>query len=68
MARRTSETRIEDIAQLIQSQSGLTASGIADLLGLSPSSVLRALPDLEASGYLLTEDDYGQLGFFGQRR
>lgn len=67
MARRTDETRIEDIARVIQEQPGLTANGIADLLGVPSSSVTRALPSVEDSGVLLTEDDHGRLAIFRKR-
>ncbi|MFN8485237.1 MAG: hypothetical protein U0768_19540 [Anaerolineae bacterium] len=67
MARRTDETRIEDIARMIEEQPGLTANGIADLLGVPASSVARALPSVEESGVLLAEDDRGRLSFFHRR-
>lgn len=67
MGRSTSDTRIEEIARVVQEQPGLTSSGIAHVLGVSASSVTRALPAVEEKGVLLAEDDHGRLSLFGRR-
>lgn len=68
MARRTNEDRVQAIGQLVQANAGLTYSALAELLGVPASTVMRALPDVEAQGILLAEDDKGRLSFFGRRR
>jgi DNA-binding IclR family transcriptional regulator len=68
MPRRTSNRRVEMIAQAVQSNPGKRAGYIAQKLGLSRSSVTRALPALEEAGILLSEDDQGRLFFVGRRK
>lgn len=68
MARRTSNRRVEMIAQAVQSNPGKRAGYIAQKLGLSRSSVRRALPALEDAGILLAEDDHGRLSYVGRRK
>ena len=68
MARRTSNRRVEMIAQAVQSNPGKRAGYIAQRLGLSRSSVRRALPALEEAGILLAEDDRGRLFYVGRRK
>jgi DNA-binding IclR family transcriptional regulator len=67
MARRTGNGRLEMIAQAVQSNPGKRAGYIAQELGLSRSSVTRALPALEEVGILLAEDDHGRLFYVGRR-
>jgi len=68
MARRTSNRRLEMIAQAVQSNQGKRAGFIARQLGLHRSSVTRALPALEEAGVLLAEDDRGRLFYVGRRK
>jgi predicted ArsR family transcriptional regulator len=68
MARKTSNQRVERIAQAVKSNSGKRAGYIAQKLGLHRSSVTRALPALEEAGILLTEDDHGRLFYVGRRK
>lgn len=68
MARRTSETLVQAIARLTQEQTNMTTNGLAEMLGVPASTVARALPEVEARGVLLAEDDHGRLSFFGRRR
>jgi DNA-binding IclR family transcriptional regulator len=68
MARRTSNRRVERIAQAVQSNPGKRAGYIARKLGLSRSSVTRALPALEDAGILLAEDGQGRLFYVGRRK
>ena len=67
MARKTSKRRVEMIAQAVQSNPGKRAGYIAQKLGLSRSSVTRALPALEEAGILLAEDEHGRLFYVGRR-
>ena len=67
MARKTSDRRLEMIAQVVQRNPGRRAGYIAQKLGLHRSSVTRALPALEEAGILLAEDDRGRLFYFGRR-
>jgi DNA-binding IclR family transcriptional regulator len=68
MPRRTSDRRVKMIAQAVQSNPGKRAGYIAQKLGLSRSSVTRALPALEEAGILLAEGDQGQLFYVGWRK
>ena len=68
MARKTSDRRVEMIAQTVQDNPGKRAGYIAQKLGLHRSSVNRALPALEEAGILLSEDDRGRLFYFGRRK
>lgn len=68
MARRTSEALVQAIARLTQEQTNVTTNGLAEMLGVPASTVARALPEVEARGALLAEDDHGRLSFFGWRR
>ena len=68
MARKTGKQRVEMIAQAVQSNPGKRAGYIAQRLGLSRSSVTRALPALEKAGILLAEDDHGRLFYVGRRK
>jgi DNA-binding IclR family transcriptional regulator len=68
MARKTSNRRVEMIAQAVQGNPGKRSGYIAQKLGLPRSSVTRALPALEEAGILLAEDDRGRLFYVGRRR
>jgi len=68
MARKTSNQRVERIAQAVQSNPGKRAGYIAQKLGLPRSSVTRALPALEEAGILLSEDGHGRLFYVGRRK
>ena len=61
----------EDLQRLyraIEEYPGQRPSFFARLLNWPRSKVLRALPDLEDRGYLLSEDDRGRLFPFGKHR
>ena len=68
MARKADKQRMEMIAQAVQSNPGKRAGYIAQRLGLSRSSVTRALPSLEEAGVLLAEDGHGRLFYVGRRK
>jgi DNA-binding IclR family transcriptional regulator len=68
MAQRTSNRRVEMIAQAVQSNPGKRVGFIARKLGLHRSSVTRALPALEEAGILLAEDGRGRLFYVGRRK
>ena len=68
MARRANEQHVEAVKQVVEQQDGWTANGLAEWLGLPPSTVTRVLTELEDQGVLLAEDDAGRLSFFGRRR
>jgi len=68
MARRTSETLVQAIARLTQEQTNMTTNGLAEMLGVPASTVARALPEVEARGVLLAEDDHGRAGLYARRR
>jgi DNA-binding IclR family transcriptional regulator len=68
MARKTSNRRVEMIAQSVRSNPGKRAGYIARELGVPRSSVMRALPALEEAGILLAEDDHGRLFYVGRRK
>ena len=68
MARRTSNRRVQMVAQAVQSNPGRRAGFIARKLGLYRSSVVRALPALEEAGILLAEDGRGRLFYVGRRQ
>ena len=68
MARTTGKRRVEMIAQAVQRNPGKRAGYIAQRLGLSRSSVTRALPSLEETGILLAEDSHGRLFYVGRRK
>jgi predicted ArsR family transcriptional regulator len=68
MARKTTNQRVERIAQAVQSNPGKRAGHIAQELGLHRSAVTRALPALEEAGVLLAEDDHGRLFYVGRRK
>ena len=61
MGRKPNQERIETIYDTIEQNPGQRAGWIARLLGLNRSEVTRALPALEQKGYLLAEDEEGQL-------
>jgi Mn-dependent DtxR family transcriptional regulator len=67
MGRRANEARLEEIYDTIEKNPGCRAGWIARLLGLNRSEVTRALPAMEQYGYLLAEDDQGQLWPYEKR-
>jgi Mn-dependent DtxR family transcriptional regulator len=68
MARKQDEQRLQTIATMIQQYPGRKPGWIARILGLDNKTMMRALPQLEDSGYLLVEDEHGGVSFFGRRR
>lgn len=53
--------RMRRIVALIQERPGLRQVDIARALGIRPCAVYVALPNLEARGVLLAEDETGRL-------
>jgi DNA-binding IclR family transcriptional regulator len=62
------ETEFEQMHRLLQQTPGLTATDLAQQLGVPPSTILRRLPGMEAAGYLLSEDKRGGLWPFGRKK
>lgn len=65
---RKNESEFEQMDQLVQQMPGLTATEVAKVLGVSPSTILRRLPGMDEAGYLLSEDNRGGLWPFGRKR
>jgi len=67
MARKHQPKRLEKIYDTVEQYPGKRPGFIAQLLGLSRSSVTRSLPAMDEQGYLLSEDKRGGLWPFRQR-
>lgn len=61
MARRTDEDKVKDIAAYIERHPGSKPAEIARALDLPRSSITRALPALEDTRHLFSEDRRGGL-------
>lgn len=59
---------LEEMYKIVEAQQGTSARGIAEEIGVSPSTVTRSLAGMEEAGYLLSEDDKGRLWPFGRRK
>ena len=68
MGRKQDRQRLEIIAQTIEQYPGRKPGWIARLLGLDNKAMMRALPQLEDNGFLLSEDGQGRVSIFGRRR
>ena len=68
MARKGDQGRLNEIRESIKEQPGHKAGWHARLLGYDNKTVARALPQLEARGDLLIEDDGGRLDWFGEHK
>lgn len=66
MGRHADEGRLDDICEAIIRNPGQKPGRLARLLGMDNKSVQRALPQLEARGDLISEDDRGGLAWFGR--
>lgn len=66
MARKRDEQRLDVILKTIRQNPGKRPGRIARLLGLDNKTLVRALPQLEARGDLLAEDERGRLYWFGR--
>jgi hypothetical protein len=66
MGRKANETRIQEIASLLQAQPGCKAGEYARMLGMHREDFNRALVQLNDRGILLAEDDNGHLWPFQQ--
>lgn len=64
MTRKQKPERLENILHTVEKHPGARPGWIARLLGCHRSAVTRALPALEARGYLLSEDERGGLWLF----
>ena len=65
--RTTDPQRVQDIWQAVQQEPGIRPGRIAQKLGISRSSVTRALPALDEMGILLSEDRRGRLWPWGKK-
>ena len=61
------QARLEQMAEAIEQQPGISQSELARQLGVPRSTVKRDLPTLEQAGVLLAEDERGLLSLFGRR-
>ena len=61
MARRTDENKIDEIASYIERHPGAKPADIAKALEVPRSSITRALPSLEDTRHLVSEDGRGRL-------
>jgi hypothetical protein len=64
MARNSDEERLQQIALAIRQNPGRRPGWIARLLGFDNKTIMRALPQLEARGILLVEDERGRVSHF----
>lgn len=62
------DAELEEMYKIVEAQQGASARGIAEEIGVSPSTVTRSLAGMEEAGYLLSEDDKGRLWPFGRRK
>ena len=68
MARNPQPERLEGIYQTVEEHPGERPASIARHLGLHRSEVTRSLPALEERGYLISEDEKGQLWPYQRKR
>ena len=61
------QARLEQMAEAIEQQPGISQSELARQLGIPRSTVKRDLPTLEQAGILLAEDERGLLSLFGRK-
>ncbi|MBX3060105.1 MAG: hypothetical protein KF770_26920 [Anaerolineae bacterium] len=67
MARRSNQHHLDELRDAIIEYPEQRAGWLARLLGRDNKTVLRDLPQLEARGDLLMEDDDGRLQWYGRR-
>lgn len=67
MARRSNQQHLDELRDAIMEHPDQKAGWLARLLGRGNKDVMRDLPQLEARGDLLTEDDDGRLQWYGRR-
>lgn len=65
---RKKQEEFEEMDDVIQTNPGISASGIARILRKSRSTITRRLPSVEEAGYLYYEDDEGGLWPFKRRK
>jgi Mn-dependent DtxR family transcriptional regulator len=68
MARTGNQDRLDEIISAIQEHPEKRAGWIARLLNTDNKTLTRALPQLEDRGELISEDDNGQLTWFGRKQ
>jgi len=56
-----------EMQQIVEQKPGITATELAKLLDVAPSTVYRRLPSMAEAGYLLAEDEKGGLWPFEKR-
>jgi Mn-dependent DtxR family transcriptional regulator len=66
--RRAGKKRLEAIWQTVEDEPGIQAGKVAKKLGISRSSVTRALPAMDGEGLLLSEDQKGRLWPWARRK
>jgi len=62
------EPEFEDMANLIETQPGISVTELARRLGVPTSTVTRRLPSMDEAGILLAEDDKGGLWPFKKQK
>ena len=65
---REKENEFEQMESILIAEPGLTASELAERLGVHPSTVTRRLPSMAEAGILLSEDKRGGLWPFGRKK
>lgn len=55
------EPEYREMAEVVGQQPGISATQLAQALGVPTSTVTRRLPGMDEAGYLLYEDDRGKL-------
>lgn len=65
---RKKENEFEEMESILMAEPGLTASELAERLGVPASTVSRRLPSMAEAGILLSEDKRGGLWPFSRSR
>ena len=68
MARPINHEQLDEICEVIQEHPEHRAGWFARWLGRDNKTLTRALPQLEARGDLLQEDEEGRISWFGRRQ
>lgn len=61
-------SEFETMEEILKIHPGITAAELARKLEVPSSTVRRRLPSMEEAGYLLYEDDKGNLWPFGRKK
>lgn len=68
MARKSNQQNLDELRDAIMEYPEQKAGWLSRLLGKDNKAVQRDLPQLEARGDLLMEDDDGRLQWYGRRQ